>query len=80
VDDPLAMYKADLCTIPSNLAGNAAGSFFAGLSPDDGLPVGFHVMAPPLRDDLLYRVGAALEQAIGVPDAPPVVGTDEGVE
>ena len=23
VDDPLAMYLADLCTIPSNLAGNA---------------------------------------------------------
>ena len=23
-DDPLAMYAADLCTIPSNLAGNAA--------------------------------------------------------
>ena len=25
-DDPLAMYKADLCTIPANLAGIAAGS------------------------------------------------------
>src|SRR6266568_6749958 len=23
-DDPMAMYLADLCTIPSNLAGNAA--------------------------------------------------------
>ena len=59
VDDPMAMYKADLCTIPSNLAGNAAGSFPAGLS--DGLPVGVQVMAPPLADDRVYRVGAALE-------------------
>ena len=25
VDDPLAMYMNDLCTIPSNLAGNASG-------------------------------------------------------
>jgi aspartyl-tRNA(Asn)/glutamyl-tRNA(Gln) amidotransferase subunit A len=64
VDDPLAMYKADLCTIPSNLAGNAAASFPVGLAPEDGLPVGFQVMAPPLADDRLYRVGAALERLL----------------
>ncbi|MFZ1411886.1 MAG: Asp-tRNA(Asn)/Glu-tRNA(Gln) amidotransferase subunit GatA [Micropruina sp.] len=63
-DDPLAMYKADLCTIPSNMAGNAAGSFPCGLSPDDGLPVGFQVMAPVLCDDRVYRVGAALEREL----------------
>ena len=62
VADPLAMYAADLCTIPSNLAGNASASFPCGLS--DGLPVGFQVMAPPLADDRLYRVGAALERAL----------------
>ena len=33
VDDPLAMYKADLCTIPSNMAGNASASFPVGLAP-----------------------------------------------
>ena len=65
VDDPLAMYKADLCTIPSNLAGNASASFPVGLAPEDGLPVGFQVMAPPLADDRLYRVGAALERVLG---------------
>jgi aspartyl-tRNA(Asn)/glutamyl-tRNA(Gln) amidotransferase subunit A len=64
VDDPLAMYVADLATIPSNLAGNAAISVPCGLSPDDGLPVGFQVMAPVLADDRLYRVGAALEAAL----------------
>jgi aspartyl-tRNA(Asn)/glutamyl-tRNA(Gln) amidotransferase subunit A len=64
VDDPLAMYKADLCTIPVNLAGNCAASFPAGLAPEDGLPVGVQVIAPVLRDDLLYRVGAALERAV----------------
>ncbi len=64
VDDPLAMYKADLCTIPSNLAGNASASFPCGLAPEDGLPVGFQVMAPPMADDRLYRVGAALERAL----------------
>ena len=63
-DDPLAMYAADLCTIPSNMAGNAAGSFPCGLAPEDGLPVGFQVMAPVLADDLVYRVGAALERQL----------------
>ena len=62
-DDPLAMYMADLCTIPSNLAGNAAASFPCGLAAEDGLPVGLHVMAPVLADDRLYRIGAAVEAA-----------------
>jgi aspartyl-tRNA(Asn)/glutamyl-tRNA(Gln) amidotransferase subunit A len=64
VDDPLAMYLADLCTIPSNLYGGPALSVPCGLS-DDGLPVGFQVMAPVLADDRLYRVAAALERASG---------------
>ena len=64
VDDPLAMYLNDLCTIPSNLAGNASASFPVGLAPADGLPVGLQVMAPPLADDRLYRVGAALEREL----------------
>ena len=67
IDDPLAMYKSDLCTIPSNMAGNASGSFPCGVAPEDGLPVGFQVMAPPLADDRVYRVGAALERALGEP-------------
>jgi aspartyl-tRNA(Asn)/glutamyl-tRNA(Gln) amidotransferase subunit A len=62
-DDPMAMYLADLCTIPSNLAGNAAISVPCGLAEEDGLPVGLQVMAPPLADDRLYRVGAAVEAA-----------------
>ena len=64
LDDPMAMYLADLCTIPSNLAGNAALSLPCGRAPEDVLPVGLQVMAPPLRDDLLYQVGGALEAAL----------------
>lgn len=63
--DPLAMYKSDLCTVPANMAGNAAGSFPCGLAPEDGMPVGLQVMAPPMADDRVYRVGAALERALG---------------
>jgi aspartyl-tRNA(Asn)/glutamyl-tRNA(Gln) amidotransferase subunit A len=64
VDDPLAMYANDLCTIPSSLAGNASASFPVGLAPEDGLPVGLQVMAPAMADDRLYRVGAALERGL----------------
>lgn len=60
-DDPMAMYLADLCTIPSNLAGNAAMSLPCGLAPEDGLPVGLQIIAPAMADDRLYRVGAAIE-------------------
>jgi aspartyl-tRNA(Asn)/glutamyl-tRNA(Gln) amidotransferase subunit A len=63
-DDPMAMYLADLCTIPSDLAGNAAISVPCGLAPEDGLPVGLQIMAPVLADDRLYRVGAAVEAAL----------------
>ncbi|NUP31505.1 MAG: Asp-tRNA(Asn)/Glu-tRNA(Gln) amidotransferase subunit GatA, partial [Streptomycetaceae bacterium] len=60
-DDPMAMYLADLCTIPSNLAGNAAMSLPCGLAPEDGLPVGLQIIAPTMADDRLYKVGAAVE-------------------
>ncbi|MDI5962792.1 Asp-tRNA(Asn)/Glu-tRNA(Gln) amidotransferase subunit GatA [Streptomyces sp. SL13] len=62
-DDPMAMYLADLCTIPTNLAGNAAMSLPCGLAPEDGLPVGLQIIAPAMADDRLYRVGAAVEAA-----------------
>jgi aspartyl-tRNA(Asn)/glutamyl-tRNA(Gln) amidotransferase subunit A len=64
VDDPVAMYLADLCTIVSNLAGNTAMSLPCGLAPEDGLPVGLQIMAPGLAEDRLFRVGAALESAL----------------
>jgi aspartyl-tRNA(Asn)/glutamyl-tRNA(Gln) amidotransferase subunit A len=65
VNDPLAMYLNDLCTLPVNLAGHCGMSVPSGLSPDDSLPVGLQIMAPALADDRLYRVGAAYEAARG---------------
>jgi aspartyl-tRNA(Asn)/glutamyl-tRNA(Gln) amidotransferase subunit A len=61
VDDPLAMYLNDLATIPANLAGVPGISVPSGLAHEDDLPAGFQVLAPPLKDDRCYRVGAALE-------------------
>ncbi|WP_367136160.1 Asp-tRNA(Asn)/Glu-tRNA(Gln) amidotransferase subunit GatA [Saccharothrix sp. HUAS TT1] len=72
-DDPMAMYRADLCTIPANLAGNAAMSVPSGLSDEDGLPVGLQIMAPALQDHRMYRVAAAYEVARDAALGAPVI-------
>ncbi|HWR86464.1 MAG TPA: Asp-tRNA(Asn)/Glu-tRNA(Gln) amidotransferase subunit GatA [Rhodoglobus sp.] len=63
IDDPLAMYLNDVTTIPANLAGIPGMGLPAGLA-EDGLPVGFQLMAPAREDARLYRVGAALERML----------------
>jgi aspartyl-tRNA(Asn)/glutamyl-tRNA(Gln) amidotransferase subunit A len=73
VADPMAMYLSDLCTIPSNLAGNAALSVPSGLSEEDGLPVGLQIMAPALQDQRMYRVAAAYEVARDAAQGGPVI-------
>jgi len=79
VDDPLAMYVADLCTIPSDLAGNVALSVPCGLAPEDGLPVGLQIMAPVLADDRVYRVGAAVEAALDSRRGHPLLDDAKGL-
>jgi aspartyl-tRNA(Asn)/glutamyl-tRNA(Gln) amidotransferase subunit A len=63
-NDPIAMYLGDVATIPVNLAGICGMSLPAGLADEDGLPVGFQIMAPAMCDDRLYNVGGALEAAL----------------
>ena len=75
----MAMYLADLCTIPSDLAGNAALSVPCGLAPEDGLPVGLQIMAPALGDDRVYRVGAAVEAALEQRWGGPLLAQAEGI-
>src|SRR5690625_3160329 len=60
VDDPMAMYRNDIATIPANLAGIPGLSLPSGLAEDD-LPAGFQILAPARQDERLYRIGAALE-------------------
>jgi len=59
--DPIAMYYSDLCTIPSNLAGDPAISIPVGID-DEGLPIGFQIMAPALGEEVMYRVAAEVER------------------
>jgi aspartyl-tRNA(Asn)/glutamyl-tRNA(Gln) amidotransferase subunit A len=62
VDDPMAMYMNDVCTIPSNLSGHPALSVPFGTG-DDGLPVGVQVLAPALGEALMFRVARVIESA-----------------
>ncbi len=61
--DPLARPRTDWWTVEANLAGIPAATVPAGLG--GGLPVGVQLMAGAGHDARLYRVGAALEAALG---------------
>ena len=73
VDDPMAMYMSDVCTIPSNLTGDPAISVPFGTGRD-GLPVGVQVLAPALEEELLFRVAAAVEAAAPAGDRTSAAG------
>lgn len=72
-DDPLALYLADLLTIPANLAGLPAISVPCGFD-SQGLPIGLQLMAPVLAEERLLKVAHRYETTAGVmgqrPTAP----------
>ena len=64
-DDPLAMYLADLLTIPANLAGLPAISVPCGFS-QAGLPIGVQLIGNVLQEARLLQVAYQYEQATEV--------------
>ena len=66
--DPLAMYAADLLTIPSCVAGLPGLNIPCGLS--EGLPVGLQLVGPQFSENTLFRAGHALERALGFDTVP----------
>lgn len=69
VDDPTAMYLADVLTIPVNLAGLPGLSVNAGFV--DGLPVGLQIIGKPFDEETVYQTGYAYEQASHLFDQHP---------
>jgi aspartyl-tRNA(Asn)/glutamyl-tRNA(Gln) amidotransferase subunit A len=69
-DDPLAMYLADVFTVPASLAGLPAVSVPAGFSPE-GLPVGMQFVGPADSEPLLFALARAVEEASGAADRRP---------
>ena len=61
IDDPVAMYLSDVCTIPVNIAGLPAISVPGGISAD--LPVGLQFIGPQMGDGTVLKVAHAYEQA-----------------
>ena len=64
--DPLAMYLADVCTLPANMAGLPGVSTPCGLA--DGLPVGLQLIGSPWSEVTLLRAARAYEAITS--DAP----------
>ncbi len=60
-DDPLSMYLADIYTVTASLAGICGMSVPGGFS-SGGLPIGIQVLAPHFGEEMLFRVGQALER------------------
>jgi aspartyl-tRNA(Asn)/glutamyl-tRNA(Gln) amidotransferase subunit A len=61
-DDPLAMYLEDVFTLPANLAGVPGLAFPVGFD-SQGLPIGMQLMGPHFREDLLFQMAHAYQQA-----------------
>ena len=68
VDDPLAMYLSDYCTVPMPLAGIPAISIPNGRV--DGLPTSFQIAGPAFSENRILAAAHALEQAIAFDSVP----------
>ena len=64
-DDPLAMYLADLLTIPANLAGLPAINVPCGFD-SQGLPIGLQLIGNVLAEERVLQVAHHYEQAASV--------------
>jgi aspartyl-tRNA(Asn)/glutamyl-tRNA(Gln) amidotransferase subunit A len=72
--DPLQMYLADVFTISCNLAALPGLSVPAGLHPENGLPVGLHLVGRPFDEPTLLRAARALERELGPSPEPEAAG------
>ncbi len=69
-EDPLAMYLADLLTIPANMAGLPAISLPCGFD-GAGLPIGVQLITGVLQEERLLQVAWNYEQAARVMEKRP---------
>lgn len=72
MDDPMAMYLNDACTIPVNMAGLPGISVPCGYL--EGLPVGLQVIGPAFGEEICLRVAYAYEQSGHVERRQPMLG------
>jgi aspartyl-tRNA(Asn)/glutamyl-tRNA(Gln) amidotransferase subunit A len=61
VDDPMAMYRVDVLTLPCNLAGLPGLSVPCGFSKA-GLPIGLQILGRPFDEPKILRIARAYER------------------
>ncbi|MFH0898827.1 MAG: Asp-tRNA(Asn)/Glu-tRNA(Gln) amidotransferase subunit GatA, partial [bacterium] len=61
-NDPIAMYLADIFTVPNCVIGTPALSLPCGLTSNN-LPIGFQLFGPHLSEELLFQAAYAYEQS-----------------
>jgi aspartyl-tRNA(Asn)/glutamyl-tRNA(Gln) amidotransferase subunit A len=71
VADPLAMYLADVYTLPANLGGLSAVSVPCGLARASGMPVGLQLIAPAFEEARMIAAAYAYETVAPDRDARP---------
>jgi aspartyl-tRNA(Asn)/glutamyl-tRNA(Gln) amidotransferase subunit A len=59
--DPLAMYLADIFTVPVNIVGVPAISVPSGMT-ENGLPLGIQFIAPHMAENVLFTIGKEFEK------------------
>jgi aspartyl-tRNA(Asn)/glutamyl-tRNA(Gln) amidotransferase subunit A len=69
MDDPITMYLNDVFTVPTSLAGLPGLSVPVALS-GRGLPLGLQIIGRPFDEEMVLRVGHALESAAGFTARP----------
>jgi aspartyl-tRNA(Asn)/glutamyl-tRNA(Gln) amidotransferase subunit A len=75
VDNPLAMYLADVFTLPASLAGIAGLSVPCAPTPATStqptLPVGLQLLGPAFAEERLFSLAAEVERRMGKVPRPP---------
>ena len=77
VDNPLAMYLADVFTLPASLAGIAGLSVPCAPTPalaggeQPSLPVGLQLLGPAFAEERLFSLAAEVERRMGSVPRPP---------
>lgn len=69
--DPVAMYLADILTIPVNLAGLPGISIPAGFV--EGLPVGLQLIGPKYSESTIYQAASAFEATTDYHKQQPII-------
>jgi len=75
-DDPLQMYLSDIFTVTANLAGICGMSVPCGFTKED-LPVGLQILGPAFKEENIFRVAHAYEEATQWRSKRPTLAVDQ---